>query len=107
MKLRKLTNILFVVDPTLITTDQSQLITRFLEEEKIKFSVSSAELADVTPTLFFIEKKNLKKISHFKNKFIVLPTIVSEDLSGFPTINFNSYEDISRFVHKFFAVFRS
>lgn len=102
MKSKVKTSIQFVVDPNLIAKDQSELIVRVLQEEKIKFSVNSAELDDFTPVLFFMEKRNLRKVSRFKNKMIVLPSLEVGDSLAASAINFSSYEEISHYFNKFF-----
>jgi len=102
MKSKAKTKIQFVVDPNLIAKDQSELIVRVLQEEKIKFSVNSADLDDFTPALFFMEKRNLRKVSRFKNKMIVLPSLESGDNLAASSINFSSYEEIAHYINKFF-----
>jgi signal transduction histidine kinase len=101
MKPKSKTKIQFIVDPVLISADQSELLTRVLQEAKIKFISSAEDLEATTPGVFFIERKNLRKVSRFKNKIIVLPTDESTDLS-ITTLNYSSYEEISRFINKFF-----
>ncbi|MBY0412771.1 MAG: hypothetical protein K2Q18_01330 [Bdellovibrionales bacterium] len=101
MRSKAKTKIQFVVDPQLISKDQSELLTRVLQEEKIKIITNTQDLDDNSPGLFFIEKKNLRKVSRFKNKMIVLPTDESTDLSV-SSLNYSSYEDISHFIDKFF-----
>lgn len=102
MKSKSKTKIQFVVDPNLIAKDQSELLVRVLQEEKIKFSVNSQDIDDFTPVLFFMEKKNLRKVSRFKNKMIVLPSLESGDNLASSAINFSSYEEIAHFIGKFF-----
>lgn len=87
----------------MISKDQSELLVRVLQEEKIKVVVSAQDLDEFTPLVFFIEKRNLRKIGHFKNKIIVLPSIdISEGLTA-STLNFSSYEEIAYFIERFFA----
>jgi hypothetical protein len=102
MKSKAKTKIQFVVDPLLISKDQSELLVRVLQEEKIKFTTNAEDLDDYTPALFFLEKKNLRKLGRFKNKMIVLPEIESSESLSVSTLNFSSYEDISLFMNKFF-----
>ena len=102
MKPKSKTKIQFVVDPTLMAKDQSELLIRVLQEGKIKFSVNAQDLDDFTPVLFFMEKKNLRKVSRFKNKMIILPSAESGDHLAASAINFSSYEEISHFIDKFF-----
>lgn len=103
MKAKAKSKIQFVVDPQLISKDQSELLVRVLQEEKIKIVLSAQDLDEFAPVLFFIEKKNLRKIGHFKNKIIVLPTIDSSESLTASTLNFSSYEEISHFIERFFA----
>lgn len=102
MKSKSKTKIQFVVDPNLIAKDQSELLVRVLQEEKIKFSVNAQDIDDFTPVLFFMEKRNLRKVSRFKNKMIVLPSLESGDNLASSAINFSSYEEIAHFIDKFF-----
>lgn len=102
MKAKAKKKIQFVVDPLLISKDQSELIIRVLQEDKVKFITNSQDLDDFGPVLFFIEKKNLRKVSRFKNKMIILPEMESSDSLSSSSLNFSSYEDISHFFDKFF-----
>ncbi len=102
MKTKVKTKVQFVVDPMLISKDQSELLIRVLQEEKIKFHASAGDLDDNTPGLFFLEKKNLRKISRFKNKMMVLPADDSNEGLSLSKLNFSSYEEISRFIDMFF-----
>lgn len=103
MKTKIKTKIQFVVDPQLISKDQSELLLRVLQEEKIKVVNNSADMDDLSPGVFFVEKKNLRKLGRFKNKIIILPTIgTSENLTS-STLNFTSYEEILHFIDKFFS----
>ena len=102
MKPKSKTKIQFVVDPNLISKDQSELLIRVLQEEKIKFSTNAQDLDDFTPVLFFTEKKNLRKVSRFRNKMIILPSVESGEHLASSSINFSSYEEIAHFIDKFF-----
>ena len=103
MKAKVKTKIQFVVDPQLISKDQTELLLRVLQEEKIKVIFNAQDLDDLSPGLFFVEKKNLRKISRFKNKIIILPTTdTSENLTS-STLNYTSYEEISHFIERFFS----
>ncbi len=102
MKYKVKTKIQFIVDPALITKDQSEFLVRVLQEEKIKFSTNAADLDDSTPGLFFLEKKNLRKVGRFKNKMIVLPNTEASESLSVSRLNFNSMEEISLFIDKFF-----
>lgn len=106
MKAKGKTKIQFVVDPSLISRDQSEFLVRVLQEEKIKYATNIQDLDDFTPGLFFVEKKNLRKVSRFKNKMIVLPAQDQSDGLSVSKINFNSYEEISHFIDKFFLAER-
>ena len=106
MKAKGKTKIQFVVDPSLISKDQSEFLVRVLQEEKIKYATNIQDLDDFTPGLFFVEKKNLRKVSRFKNKMIVLPAQDQSDGLSVSKINFNSYEEISHFIDKFFLAER-
>lgn len=103
MKNKVKTKIQFVVDPLLISKDQSELLLRVLQEEKIRVVSNAQDMDDFSPGVFFVEKKNLRKVSRFKNKIIVLPTIDSTESLNSSTLNFTSYEEISHFIEKFFA----
>ncbi len=92
----------FVIDAELISRDHSALLIRILQEEKIKFMSYSADLNEHMSTVFFVEKKNLRKISRFKNKFIVIPEDDQESSLSIYKLNFNSYEDILSFMESFF-----
>ena len=102
MKVKNKGQILFVVDPSLVSDDQSELIIRVLQEEKIKYSTSIVDLDDLKPVLLFIQKNNLKKISRFKNKLVILPSLENEDNLGNLNLNFSSYEEITHYVKNFF-----
>ena len=102
MKYKVKTKIQFIVDPALISKDQSEFLVRVLQEEKIKFSTNAADLDDSTPGLFFLEKKNLRKVGRFKNKMIVLPNTEASESLSVSRLNFNSMEEISLFIDKFF-----
>ena len=101
MKSKVKNKIQFVVDPNLISLDQSELLKRALQEDKIKFTTNYLDLDEQTPAVFFIEKINLRKVSRFKNKMIVLPALEATDLSV-STLNYSSYEEIAHFIDKFF-----
>jgi signal transduction histidine kinase len=101
MKSKAKAKIQFVVDPLLISNDQSELLIRVLQEEKIKFITNLEDLDDLSPGIFFLEKKSLRKVSRFKNKMIIIPSEESTDLS-MTSLNYSSYEDISHFIKKFF-----
>ncbi|MBC7429885.1 MAG: hypothetical protein H7336_14825, partial [Bacteriovorax sp.] len=103
MKYKVKTKIQFVVDPMLISKDQSELLLRVLQEEKIKVIGNAQDLDDFAPGIFFVEKKNLRKIGRFKNKIIVLPEIDSNDSLSSSSLNFTSYEEITHFIEKFFS----
>lgn len=102
MKTKVKTKVQFIVDPALISKDQSELLVRVLQEEKIKIHSNANDLDDLTPGLFFLEKKNLRKISRFKNKMIVLPADEGNEGLSLSKLNFSSYEEISHFIDKFF-----
>lgn len=102
MKPKSRTKIQFVVDPQLISKDQSELLVRLLQEEKIRFVTNYHDLPDDAASFFFVEKKNLRKISRFKNKMIVVPASEEKDPLPFSTLNFSSYEDITHFMEQFF-----
>ncbi len=106
MKAKAKSKIQFVVDPLLISRDQSEFLVRVLQEEKIKFATDIQDLDDMAPALFFVEKKNLRKLSRFKNKIIVLPLQDQGDGLSVSKINFNSYEEISHFIERFFLAER-
>lgn len=106
MKAKVKTKVQFVVDPQLISKDQSELLLRVLQEEKIKVTTNVGDLDDFAPGLFFVEKKNLRKISRFKNKIIVLPSIDSGESLSSSSLNFSSYEEITHFIEKFFSAER-
>lgn len=101
MKSKTKSRVHFVVDPKLISVDQSELLKRALQEDKIKFVTNYLDLDDQAPSVFFIEKNNLRKVSRFKNKMIVLPAIEAADLSV-STLNYSSYEEITHFIDRFF-----
>jgi hypothetical protein len=96
------TKVQFVVDPQLISKDQSELLVRVLQEDKIKFVTNFNDLPDLASAFFFVEKKNLRKISRFKNKMIILPAEEDSDALSLSSLNFSSYEDINRFIDQFF-----
>lgn len=102
MKGKKKNKIQLVIDPLLISKDQSDLITRVLTEENIKFLTSFQEIEKASPVIFFIEKKNIKKIKYVKNKIIVIPhsEIKHDDL--YSSLNTNSYEEILIFLRRVF-----
>lgn len=101
MKAKVKTKVQFVVDPTLISKDQSELLLSVLQEEKIKYATSIQDLDEMSPGLFFVEKKNLRKIGRFKNKMIVLPAGDAAEGLSLSKVNFSSYEDISHFIDRF------
>lgn len=100
MKSKVKTIIQFVIDPHLIGSDHSNLILRVLEEEKVEYSINSAEFDDLSPVLFFIEKKNLKKVNRFKNKIIAMSSLETSDNVTASFINFSSYEEITFYIKK-------
>lgn len=102
MKNKVKSKVQFVVDPTLISKDQSELLMRILQEEKIKYVTNIQDLDDYTPGLFFLEKKNLRKVGRFKNKMIVLPADENGEGLSLSKLNFSSYEEIVHFIEKFF-----
>lgn len=102
MKHKYKTKILLVVDPTLISKDTTSLLVRVLQEEKIKFINNVYDLDKNAPVMLFIEQKNLRKVSHFKNKLIVIPDDNQQSSLSVTKLNFNSYEDIFRFLETFF-----
>lgn len=102
MKHKYKTKILLVVDPTLISKDTTSLLVRVLQEEKIKFINNVNDLDKNAPVMLFIEQKNLRKVSHFKNKLIVTPDDNQQSSLSVTKLNFNSYEDIFRFLETFF-----
>ncbi len=102
MKHKIKTKVQFVIDPLLISRDHSALLVRALQEEKIKFVSSSADLNENISAVFFVEKKNLRKISRFKNKFIVVPEDDQNSALSASKLNFNSYEEILAFMETFF-----
>ncbi len=102
MKPKFKTKVQFVVDPQLISKDQSELLVRVLQEDKIKFVTNFNDLPDLASAFFFVEKKNLRKISRFKNKMIILPAEEDSDALSLSSLNFSSYEDINRFIDQFF-----
>ena len=104
MKAKIQSKIQFVVDPNLIDNDQSDLITSVLQEEKINYSIDCDEIEDFTPTLFFIQKKNIKKINRFKNKLIVVSSFDNDDNPIVTTVNFNSYEEINHHIKNVFKI---
>ena len=104
MKAKIQSKIQFVVDPNLIDNDQSDLITRVLQEEKINYSIDCDEIEYFTPTLFFIQKKNIKKINRFKNKLIVVSSFDNDDNPIVTTVNFNSYEEINHHIKNVFKI---
>ena len=102
MKYKVKSKIQFIVDPSLISKDHSEFLVRVLQDEKIKFLTNASDLDEMIPGVFFLEKKNLRKVSRFKNKMIVLPsTDVSENFNV-SKLNYNSMEEISLFIEKFF-----
>lgn len=102
MKHKVKTKVHFVIDPQLIARDQSELLIRVLQEEKIKFATSAADLNESASAVFFVEKKHLRKISRFKNKFIVIPEDDQQSALSVTKLNFNSYEDILKYMEAFF-----
>lgn len=102
MKYRVKTKTHFVIDPQLISKDHSELLVRALQEEKIKVIHNADDLSEDISALFFLDKKNLRKISRFKNKMIVLAADENNDHLSTFKLNFNSFEDISLFVENFF-----
>jgi len=102
MKHKYKTKILLVVDPTLISKDTTSLLVRVLQEEKIKFINNVNDLDKNAPVMLFIEQKNLRKVSHLKNKLIVIPDDNQQSSLSVTKLNFNSYEDIFRFLETFF-----
>lgn len=102
MKPKFKTKVQFVVDPQLISKDQSELLVRVLQEDKIKFVTNSNDLPDLASAFFFVEKKNLRKISRFKNKMIILPAEEGSDALSLSSLNFFSYEDINHFLSQLF-----
>jgi hypothetical protein len=96
------TKVQFVVDPQLISKDQSELLLRVLQEDKIKFVTNYNDLPDLASAFFFVEKKNLRKISRFKNKMIILPAEEDSDALSLSSLNYSSYEDINRFIDQLF-----
>lgn len=106
MKAKVKSKIQFVVDPVLISKDQSEFLIRVLQEEKIKFVTNIQDLDDSAPGLFFLEKKNLRKVSRFKNKMIVLPADDQGESLSVSKINFSSYEEIAHFIDRFFLAER-
>jgi hypothetical protein len=102
MKHKSKTKILLVIDPALISRDTTSLLVRLLQEEKIKFSTSINDIDETSPVMFFIEQKNLRKVSKFKNKLIVLPEDNQQSSLSVSKLNFNSYEDIIHFLETFF-----
>lgn len=101
MKYKIKTKVQFVIDPALISRDHSALLIRALQEEKIKFINSSVDLNENISAVFFVEKKNLRKISRFKNKFIVVPEDDQNSALSITKLNFNSYEEILAFMETF------
>ncbi len=102
MKHKIKTKVQFVIDPLLISRDHSALLLRALQEEKIKYIGSCADLNENISAVFFVEKKNLRKISRFKNKFIVVPEDDQSTALSSSKLNFNSYEEILAFMETFF-----
>ncbi len=102
MKPKFKTKVQFVVDPQLISKDQSELLLRVLQEDKIKFVTNYNDLPDLASAFFFVEKKNLRKISRFKNKMIILPAEEDSDALSLSSLNYSSYEDINRFIDQLF-----
>lgn len=102
MKLKTKSKVIPVIDPSLIARDHTAMLSRVFQEEKIKFSTQMSEVDPVSPTLFFVEHKNLRKISHFKNKIIVVPQTEHQSQLSVHQLNLNSYEEIHSFMNSFF-----
>lgn len=97
MKYKFKSKVPLVIDPALISKDLSALLVRVLQEEKIKFQTSFQEIDESSSVIFFSETKNLRKVSRFKNKLIIVPEDQQPSSLALNRLNFNAYEEIISF----------
>lgn len=97
MKYKFKSKVPLVIDPALISKDLTALLVRVLQEEKIKYQTSFQEIDESTSVIFFCETKNLRKVSRFKNKLIIVPEDQQPSSLALNRLNFNAYEEIISF----------